>query len=648
MIKELILVDFVKHKNKVFNFTKGLNTITGLNETGKSLILEAFVFCLFGSQALRRDAKTYPNTLEAAATFIIRGEEYTVKRKLNNAWLYTVDNTLLAKSTTVVNQQINKLLGYGFDVFKVANMSSQDEIKYLSTLKPTERKKMIDKTLGLDSTKKVIENHKKELTSLNSSLKVIESFKPVKPEVDADTSEETLQKLKSVVVSNSRVLVSITQEKSIISEKLKQVNNLKNKIDTFVIPNVAVAVPDGITYELLEKLSQEQFDLNSLANKARSVYSDSCTALLTAESETKKLSTEIEKLKNVVGDYTEKKLQADLDHYSLAQTTKKLISQGGLTCKSCGVYNHLAEDHLKDIPEWVDVEFKKPTVSLRDLEKLNSLQKSLKHTQGLLEGSILENFNSAKDKKELAEKNLTDFETTNADILSKLDSYKSALKLIPERERAINQLELLKSQFAEMEKPDSTLIQQLDEKEIGVNKETTAVKELISQIEDYHRYLVDVDKYEKRVAETKSLIEKENKILETLNILLVSIRDEMLPKINVVATNWIKKLSEGSHYSVILDENMEILMDGIEVDAYSGSGKAIAHIALRLALAQVLTRGVFPVFLADEVDASMDEDRSPATLSAFKEMLNICTDQIIMISHRNLNLALDSDNAIEL
>ena len=280
MIKELILVDFVKHKNKVFNFTKGLNTITGLNETGKSLILEAFVFCLFGSQALRRDAKTYPTTLEAAATFIIRGEEYTVKRKLNNAWLYTVDNTLLAKSTTVVNQQINKLLGYGFDVFKVANMSSQDEIKYLSTLKPTERKKMIDKTLGLDSTKKVIENHKKELTSLNSSLKVIESFKPVKPEVDADTSEETLQKLKSVVVSNSRVLVNITQEKSIISEKLKQLNNLKNKIDTFVIPNVAVAVPDGITYELLEKLSQEQFDLNSITNKARSVYSDSCTALL--------------------------------------------------------------------------------------------------------------------------------------------------------------------------------------------------------------------------------------------------------------------------------------------------------------------------------------------------------------------------------
>ena len=39
MIKQILLVDFVKHKNKVFNFTKGLNTITGHNEAGKSLIL---------------------------------------------------------------------------------------------------------------------------------------------------------------------------------------------------------------------------------------------------------------------------------------------------------------------------------------------------------------------------------------------------------------------------------------------------------------------------------------------------------------------------------------------------------------------------------------------------------------------------------
>ena len=121
----------------------------------------------------------------------------------------------------------------------------------------------------------------------------------------------------------------------------------------------------------------------------------------------------------------------------------------------------------------------------------------------------------------------------------------------------------------------------------------------INQIEEYQKYLIEVKKYEDRINDAKTKIGTENKILETLEILLVSIRDEMLPKINVVATNWIKKLSEGSHYSVILDENMEILMDGVDIDAYSGSGKAIAHIALRLALAQVLTRGVFPVFLAD-------------------------------------------------
>lgn len=644
MIKELILVDFVKHKNKVFKFTQGLNTITGLNETGKSLILEAFVFCLFGSQALRRDAKTYPNTLEAAATFIIRGEEYTVKRKLNNAWLYTVDNTLLAKSTTVVNQQINKLLGYGFDVFKVANMSSQDEIKYLSTLKPTERKKMIDKTLGLDSTKKVIENHKNEIRSLNQLVKSIESFKPNSVlEVTGD-----LDKLKSDLSLNDQKIQELRSEKTVVVEKLKQVALLKNKIDTFVIPEISINIPENVTYELLTNLSNKRFDLQTEITKTTNVYSEACKDLLQTENEIKVLTQDIEKFNQQIGDYTKEKLINDIDHFNLAQTKKKLISQGGLTCKSCGVYNHLAEDHLKDIPEWVDVDFKKPTLNISIFDSLEKAEQTLAHSKGLLEGAYLQGFNAAKEKKEKADSDFAQFENENFEILSNLEEYKKALKLIPEREKAINQLEMLKTQFEEIEKPSVDLPLELDSKLAELGNISGDLMLQINQIEEYQKYLIEVKKYEDRINDAKTKIGTENKILETLEILLVSIRDEMLPKINVVATNWIRKLSEDSHYSVVLDENMEILMDGVDIDAYSGSGKAIAHIALRLALAQVLTRGVFPVFLADEVDASMDVQRSPATLSAFKEMLNICTDQIIMISHRNLNLALDSDNAIEL
>lgn len=113
---------------------------------------------------------------------------------------------------------------------------------------------------------------------------------------------------------------------------------------------------------------------------------------------------------------------------------------------------------------------------------------------------------------------------------------------------------------------------------------------------------------------------------------------------NAVASTWMRRMSEGKHQKVELTDNMEILVNGEPIEALSISGRALGHLSLRMALGQVLTNAVFPVFMADEVDASMRNNRAQNVLDSLTDMLKGSMKQIIMISHQSLEAV---DNIIE-
>lgn len=53
MIKHLSLRNFRKHEDLTLNFTEGLNVLRGANEAGKSTVIEAVLYALYGAKALR-------------------------------------------------------------------------------------------------------------------------------------------------------------------------------------------------------------------------------------------------------------------------------------------------------------------------------------------------------------------------------------------------------------------------------------------------------------------------------------------------------------------------------------------------------------------------------------------------------------------
>lgn len=84
-----------------------------------------------------------------------------------------------------------------------------------------------------------------------------------------------------------------------------------------------------------------------------------------------------------------------------------------------------------------------------------------------------------------------------------------------------------------------------------------------------------------------------------------------------------------------MDDDFEIFIDGVHIQALSGSGQAVANLALRLGLGQVLTNKVFSVFMGDELDGSMDAERSVFLVECLKNLRG-SINQILLVTHKDL------------
>lgn len=647
MLIELKVIKGIKHTGKTFNFTRGLNTITGSNEVGKSVLIELCNFALFGSQALRLPANAYDSKTEVRLIFTVRGQEYTVARTLKEASLMQGEK-VIAKSTSVVNQQINKLLGYGYDVYQVANLASQNEINYLSSLKPTPRKKMIDKTLGLFSTKKLIEAHKVSLRELNSALNATKMFKPSEIETLLVESDYT-----NALKSKDEILKSIGEKQDSVfnlNELIKQQKNLSESITNVVVPTIDVDVPESITLDYLNDLKIEFQKLEGQVIRHQETLNklNIDDVDFTKKLENTNYSLNLINEKIAAANLTKESLQAEIDYLSLVNTKKKLLAQGSLTCEKCDHVNYFASSQLGNFPDDLDLNFKlSSNLKLSDFDDKERLVRQVNTISKELH-EVNDNINYTSDLYVADKHKLNEFTKTHSEVLNNADKYKQALLASPLRVKALTQIETLKEQLNKLPPVSIEQVNQLETELNMLKLNLIHQEETIKNYQDQQKAIEALDNYKAKVKVIDEDIEKEKKILETLDILLSSIRTEMLPKINAVASTWVRKISLDEHQSVNLTDDMDLVMDNTPLDAFSGSGKAVAHIALRLALAQILTRGVFPVFMGDEIDASMDNNRANAVLSAFKEMLTVSSEQIILISHKDFDVDLESDNAIKL
>jgi DNA repair exonuclease SbcCD ATPase subunit len=134
MFQELQLTNFRQHTDLTINFTGGVNAIRGANEKGKTTILEAIAYALFGATSLREalaEVVTYgqkSSTLKVRLDFNLNGVDYRVTRSEKGAEIK--DGTqILATGQGEVKRYIEKLIGASANTASLLMLANQQSIR---------------------------------------------------------------------------------------------------------------------------------------------------------------------------------------------------------------------------------------------------------------------------------------------------------------------------------------------------------------------------------------------------------------------------------------------------------------------------------------------------------------------------------------
>ena len=168
MLTTLTLTHFQKHAHLTHTFKPGLTLVTGANWSGKTTILRAVLYALFGTSAVNVKAGNLVSRnnqgMEVALDFQVGGQRYRVVRGPKKAELYQ-DIALVASGQTPVTAMIESLIGdaKSFLTFQTAR---QGEASGLLTLGAAKLAQHIDTVTGVDTVDLVLERAKEARDAL--------------------------------------------------------------------------------------------------------------------------------------------------------------------------------------------------------------------------------------------------------------------------------------------------------------------------------------------------------------------------------------------------------------------------------------------------------------------------------------------------
>ncbi len=194
MIKRIELNNFKQHGSRVFEFTEGLNLITGPNYSGKTTILYAILYALGGATHVpgTNIQKMGTNTgLSVVMEFSAGEDDYKVVRRKSGAYLYRGEE-VLASGTTAVNERVEEILGMGMKRFRQLKYAEQKKAHALLTTGAAELHQILDDLHGVGQVNDALERLKDIISAAAGALEVLKHEEPAPLEADVARVEEEI------------------------------------------------------------------------------------------------------------------------------------------------------------------------------------------------------------------------------------------------------------------------------------------------------------------------------------------------------------------------------------------------------------------------------------------------------------------------
>lgn len=259
MIDYLKLKNFRRHRDEHFEFGPGLNVICGPNWAGKTTLLSAITYALFGAKAVQGSATDLITDGEAdmqvEVGFSVNGRHYFVTRGPKKAALKadSAEHKPIATGQTPVTDEIELLIGSSSKDFLDFNVTRQEDSANLLALGSAKLGEYVARVTGVDTIDEVLGKLKTEVVRADAVVGTCH-----------DQEAEIANKAKNLadkVGANNRAIADLqlreaglrfmTEENAKLSkeasEKLKQLEANREA-------GRAVAVQKGVLKNILDLL----------------------------------------------------------------------------------------------------------------------------------------------------------------------------------------------------------------------------------------------------------------------------------------------------------------------------------------------------------------------------------------------------------
>jgi DNA repair exonuclease SbcCD ATPase subunit len=209
MLTWIELTNFQKHGELRHDFSEGLNLIVGPNWSGKSTLLRAVRYALFGSSAAKVKADNLAgpqcSTWNVRLGFRLHGADYTVERGPRKA-LLRCGEEIRASGHSAVTSEVESLIG-AQTAFMAYQAALQGEADTLLTLGVTKLTQHIESVIGSDIVDTVLER----IRAVRAPLAAVNEAQTLEWSARLLTAQDTLKEKHAMALSQYAELTELAQ-----------------------------------------------------------------------------------------------------------------------------------------------------------------------------------------------------------------------------------------------------------------------------------------------------------------------------------------------------------------------------------------------------------------------------------------------------
>lgn len=663
MITSIELGDFLAHSNTKLQFENGVTVFVGDNGAGKSSIIDAITFALFGEHTRKSNKgliRRGSNQGFSKIGFSINGKQYEAVRKVDSKGALAATFSEMVNDERIeiaagerkqfgesMTQQVEQVIGLDFEKLKIASIVQQGELNAIINAKPKEFKELLNAIIGIDKLDVAAESMKIVNKEFREQIKEKIGFDDTHIEILLRDLEKYENEIKEAIPEKNKL-------ESNQKEIETKVNELREKIEIDTPKVDKINQLESRKKELVEyakeaiKGIQEQISQNE-----RKIHD--CEGCFEHAEQKNDLESKILKVEQAVED-TLKKIQELTSQTGSLKEKQLLASKLQLKDNKCPVCDSnvdklnplFQEEHLKE--EMICIQ--KEIVSKeneREMynQKRKEFSEKLQHSRDA-EATLRAHSINNKEELLLIQKDVQSKKENIQKIpsiggsLTEISQIDSHAKTIFEN---ITKLETETKGFDEQE--FSNLKKTVNQKQMElsqINQQIGAITEKISKGKQQIKSIQSAVSELKIVKEyVGNLNEIQTNVFSRDGPVATSLRSWALNTISAKASEYLTLLNTKIQRILLSEKSRDVSItcysksEVLELESLSGGEKVSVALALRLGMASLLGASNLNLMILDEPTTHLDAERKKSLVGVLSQLSNISNSetrmQFLIISH---------------